>query len=59
MAVLPGSKIRPSEIIAQIGAGGMGELYRAGDSRPGRDVAIKVLPASFSADGWLEGKVLV
>jgi serine/threonine protein kinase/sugar lactone lactonase YvrE len=50
MTVLPGSKIGPYDIIAQIGAGGMGEVYRARDSRLGRDVAIKVLPASFSAD---------
>src|SRR5271170_7767211 len=50
MTVLPGSKIGPYEVVAQIGAGGMGEVYRARDSRLGRDVAIKVLPASFSAD---------
>jgi len=50
MTVLPGSKIGPYDIAAQIGAGGMGEVYRARDSRLGRDVAIKVLPASFSAD---------
>jgi serine/threonine protein kinase len=50
MATLPKSKVGPYEIIAQIGAGGMGEVYRARDSRLGRDVAIKVLPASFSAD---------
>lgn len=50
MAVLPGSKIGPYEVVSQIGAGGMGEVYRARDARLGRDVAIKVLPASFSAD---------
>jgi serine/threonine protein kinase len=50
MVVLPGSKIGPYEVISQIGAGGMGEVYRARDARLGRDVAIKVLPASFSAD---------
>jgi serine/threonine protein kinase len=50
MAVLPGSKIGLYEIVAQIGAGGMGEVYRARDARLGREVAIKVLPASFSAD---------
>ncbi len=50
MTVLPGSKIGPYEIVAQIGAGGMGEVYRARDARLGRDVAIKVLPASFSDD---------
>ena len=50
MAVLAGQMIGPYEITAQIGAGGMGEVYRARDPRLGRDVAIKVLPASFSAD---------
>src|SRR6516162_5852821 len=45
-----GSKLGPYEILGQIGAGGMGEVYRAKDPRLGRDVAIKVLPASFSAD---------
>jgi serine/threonine protein kinase len=50
MAVLAGQMIGPYEISAQIGAGGMGEVYRARDPRLGRDVAIKLLPASFSAD---------
>jgi Tol biopolymer transport system component len=45
-----GSKLGPYEIAAPIGAGGMGEVYRAKDPRLSRDVAIKVLPASFSAD---------
>jgi len=45
-----GSKLGPYEIVGQIGAGGMGEVYRAKDPRLGRDVAIKVLPASFSQD---------
>jgi serine/threonine protein kinase len=45
-----GSKLGPYEILGQIGAGGMGEVYRAKDSRLGREVAIKVLPPSFSAD---------
>ncbi len=48
--MLPGSKLGPYEILGQIGAGGMGEVYRAKDPRLGRDVAIKVLPSSFSAD---------
>ncbi len=50
MAVLAGQKIGPYEVLGQIGAGGMGEVYRARDPRLGRDVAIKVLPASFSSD---------
>jgi eukaryotic-like serine/threonine-protein kinase len=45
-----GSKLGPYEILAPIGAGGMGEVYRAKDPRLAREVAIKVLPASFSAD---------
>src|SRR5215468_8278578 len=50
MALAPGSRLGPYEILASLGAGGMGEVYRAKDPRLGRDVAIKVLPASFSAD---------
>jgi hypothetical protein len=45
-----GSKLGPYEILGQIGAGGMGEVYRARDPRLGREVAIKVLPASLSQD---------
>jgi len=46
----PGSKIGPYSIVERIGAGGMGEVYRARDTRLRREVAIKVLPASFAAD---------
>jgi len=45
-----GSRLGPYEIQAALGAGGMGEVYRARDPRLGRDVAIKVLPAAFSTD---------
>jgi Tol biopolymer transport system component len=45
-----GSRLGPYEILGQIGAGGMGEVYRAKDPRLGREVAIKVLPPSFSQD---------
>ncbi|HTC46100.1 MAG TPA: protein kinase [Candidatus Aquilonibacter sp.] len=50
MSLRSGTKLGPYEIQSPIGAGGMGEVYRARDSRLNRDVAIKVLPASFSAD---------
>src|SRR5208282_5742621 len=50
MTPTSGTKLGPYEIIAPIGAGGMGEVYRARDTRLGREVALKVLPASFSRD---------
>ncbi len=50
MSLSSGTKLGPYEIVSAIGAGGMGEVYRAHDSRLGRDVAIKVLPETFSAD---------
>jgi eukaryotic-like serine/threonine-protein kinase len=50
MVLTPGTRLGPYEILSPIGAGGMGEVYRAKDPRLGREVAIKVLPASFSAD---------
>jgi eukaryotic-like serine/threonine-protein kinase len=46
----PGSRLGPYEIVAPIGAGGMGEVYRAWDPRLGREVAVKLLPPSFSND---------
>ena len=46
----PGTRLGPYEIVAAIGAGGMGEVYRARDARLQRDVAIKVLPDLFAAD---------
>jgi Tol biopolymer transport system component len=50
MALSSGTKLGPYEIQALIGAGGMGEVYRARDARLNRTVAIKILPPSFSAD---------
>ena len=50
MALTSGTKLGPYEIQSLIGAGGMGEVYRAHDSRLNRTVAIKILPASFSSD---------
>ena len=50
MTIAAGTRLGPYEILAPIGAGGMGEVYRARDERLKRDVAIKVLPASYSQD---------
>ena len=50
MALSQGDRVGPYEILAPIGAGGMGEVYRARDAKLNRDVAIKVLPAAFAAD---------
>src|ERR1017187_9512815 len=50
MPIQTGSRLGPYEVLSAIGAGGMGEVWRAWDPRLERDVAIKVLPASFSAD---------
>jgi len=50
MALEPGSRLGPYEIAAPLGAGGMGEVYRARDTRLGRDVAIKILPAQYAGD---------
>jgi len=50
LSIRPGRRLGPYEILAPIGAGGMGEVYKAHDPNLGRDVAIKVLPANFVND---------
>ena len=50
MPLSSGSKLGPYEILSPVGAGGMGEVYRARDAALCRDVAVKILPAAFSED---------
>ena len=50
MTPVPGTRLGPYEILSALGAGGMGEVYRARDTKLNRDVAIKVLPDSFASD---------
>jgi serine/threonine protein kinase len=50
MSLGPGTRLGPYEIQSALGAGGMGEVYRAADTNLGREVAIKVLPEAFAQD---------
>ena len=50
MALTPGVRLGPYEVLSAIGAGGMGEVYRARDTRLGREVAVKVLPPDLATD---------
>src|SRR5262245_16592966 len=50
MPLTAGTRLGPYEIVAPLGAGGMGEVYRGRDTRLGRDIAIKVLPEHLSSD---------
>src|ERR1700733_2649703 len=57
MPLQPGEKLGPYEILAPIGKGGMGEVYRARDTRLHRDIAVKVLPQAFATEA-AEGRFL-
>src|SRR6266481_5617873 len=50
MALSPGSRLGPYEIHSALGTGGMGEVYRARDTKLNRDVALKILPDAFASD---------
>ena len=53
-SVAAGSRLGPYEVVSRIGAGGMGEVFRARDTRLDRTVAIKILPAEFASNAQLK-----
>ena len=53
LALNPGTRLGPYEILSAIGAGGMGEVYRARDTRMDRSVAVKILPSQLAGDSQL------
>ena len=57
MALAPGTRFGPYEVVGPIGAGGMGEVWRARDTRLDREVAIKILPWGLAADEALKAYV--
>src|ERR1700674_3512202 len=57
MGLATGTRLGPYEIVALLGAGGMGEVYRARDTRLDRNVAVKVLPANLSSDPSLRQRL--
>src|SRR5262250_1821449 len=57
MSLAPGTKLGPYEIVAPLGAGGMGEVYQARDSRLDRTVAVKLIPARLSQDPELRKRL--
>ena len=57
MSLAAGSRLGPYEVVALIGAGGMGEVYRARDTKLDRDVALKVLPDLFAGDPEMIGRI--
>jgi len=50
MSLIPGTRLGPYEVVAPLGVGGMGEVYRARDTKLGREVALKILPDRFAQD---------